>query len=233
VAQTLEIGRSLRERRTELGLGLEAVESKTKIRARYLAALEAERFGELPGDAYARGFLRTYADHLGLDGQEVLAAYRARERLREELAPVSPRPQRPYEPRRLGPVLAGAATAVVLVVCSLAAWQLGGSGETATPPAQPPAAEAKPKPAVAAPTLVLAATRATRVEIRFGGPRGKLVWSGRLRPGRELRLGLRRTLWLQSSAPRRLRLEVAGRPSRMPAGAGSVLVTRRGVRAAA
>ena len=140
MAQTLEIGRSLRERRTELGLALETVEGETKIRARYLAALEAERFGELPGDAYARGFLRTYADHLGLDGQEVLAVYRARERAGDELAPVSPRRERPYEPRRLRPVLAGVATAVVLVVCSLAAWQLGGSDDTTAPPAAPPAA---------------------------------------------------------------------------------------------
>ena len=229
MAQTLEIGRSLRERRTSLGLALETVESETKIRARYLAALEAERFGELPGDAYARAFLRTYADHLGLDGQEVLAAYRARERAREDAPPVSPRRQRPYEPRRLGPVVAGAVTAVVLVVCSLAAWQLGGSEKPAAPPATPPAAS--PTPRVRPATLALGSARAARVVVRFGGPGGKLVWSGTLRPGRDLRFGLRRKLWVESAAPRQLSLDVGGDTLRIPRGADSVVVTRSGLRA--
>src|SRR4029077_19010870 len=122
------------------------------------------------------------ADHLGLDGQEVLAAYRARERAREE-APVAPRPQRAYQPMRLGPAIAGLVTAVVLVVCSLAAWQLGDK-ETPQPAApQTPSPSARPHPAVTPATVALAATAASRVEIRFGGPRGRPVWSGTLRPG--------------------------------------------------
>ena len=47
--------------------------------------------------------------------------------------------------------------------------------------------------------LVLVLARLVPAVIRFGGPRGKLVWSGRLRPGRELRFGLRRALWVESS----------------------------------
>jgi hypothetical protein len=56
------------------------------------------------------------------------------------------------------------------------------------------------------------------------------VWSGTLRPGRELRFGLRRKLWVESSAPGRLSLEVAGDTLRMPRGTESVLVTRSGLR---
>jgi transcriptional regulator with XRE-family HTH domain len=228
VSGTLEIGRALREARLARGLALEAIEERTKIRVRYLTALENERFGELPGDAYARGFLRTYADHVGLDGQEVLAAYRARERLQEE-TPVAPRPQRPYEPLRIGPAVAGLVTAVVLVASSLVAWQLGGEDEPRAPTRPAPS----PAPASAAPAvLALTATGDAPLVVRRGGPQGRRVWSGTLREGRTLRLGLGRPLWLRTDAPQRLRLVVSGDPKRVPPGATAVVVTRDAVRAA-
>src|SRR3712207_5365237 len=62
------IGRILQQARQERGLSLEEVEQATKIRARYLMELERENFGMLP-DVYARGFLKTYADYLQLDGK--------------------------------------------------------------------------------------------------------------------------------------------------------------------
>jgi hypothetical protein len=231
VAHPLEIGRSLREARVARGLGLETVEEHTKIRARYLAALEEERFGELPGEAYARGFLRAYADHLGLDGQEVIAAYRAREQPREE-APVAPRAQRPYEPARLGPAIAGALAALVLVVSSLVAWQLGDDAPTRA--IHPPAAK-RTRPATQQPApavLTISATAAGPLQVRLGGPQGRRVWTGKLRAGQRLRLGLRRSLWLRAGAPGRLRLVVAGETRRLPPGVSTAIVTRRGVRAA-
>jgi hypothetical protein len=225
---TLEIGRTLREARLSRGLALETIEGRTKIRVRYLTALENERFGELPGDAYTRGFLRTYADHLGLDGQEVLAAYRARERQPDDV-PVAPRPQRPYEPLRLGPAVAGLVTAVVLVASSLVAWRLGGEEARTPAPPAPPA-----PPAVAAPPAVLAltATGDAPLVVRLAGPRGRRIWSGTLREGRTLRLGLGRPLWLRTESPRRLRLVVSGDAKRLPPGASAVVVTRDAVRAA-
>ncbi len=85
-----EIGRTLTEARTRLGLDLAEVERRTRIRARFLVALEEERFDLLPGDAYARGFLRSYAETLGLDGQLFLDEYKARfgERAQPALAPL-------------------------------------------------------------------------------------------------------------------------------------------------
>ena len=65
-----EIGTSLREARERQKLELSQVEGATRIRARYLQAFEDERFDILPGVAYAKGFLRTYADYLGLDAQQ-------------------------------------------------------------------------------------------------------------------------------------------------------------------
>jgi cytoskeleton protein RodZ len=63
----IALGSSLASARLALGLDLRDVERDTRIRARYLAALEQEEFDALPGEAYAAAFLRTYADHLGLD----------------------------------------------------------------------------------------------------------------------------------------------------------------------
>lgn len=64
------IGEELRRAREELGLSLEDVERATKIRRRYLEGIEREDYGVMPAPVYVRGFVRTYADHLGLDGEE-------------------------------------------------------------------------------------------------------------------------------------------------------------------
>src|SRR6476660_7489888 len=62
------IGDSLREARTRRGLSAADVQKGIRIRERYLTALEEEHWDLLPGEAYTKGFLRTYAEFLGLDG---------------------------------------------------------------------------------------------------------------------------------------------------------------------
>ena len=69
------LGQMLRAAREAKGLSLEEVEKTTRIRARYLAALEAEAFGELPSPVQLRGFLRNYAQHVGLNAEQLLALY--------------------------------------------------------------------------------------------------------------------------------------------------------------
>jgi cytoskeleton protein RodZ len=64
-----EIGRFLEQKRKEWGLSLEEVEQATKIRKRYLTGLEREDYAMLPDAVYARGFLKTYANYLGIDGE--------------------------------------------------------------------------------------------------------------------------------------------------------------------
>lgn len=70
-----ELGRRLAEARTAKGLSLADVETITRIRAKWLEALENGEYGKLPRGAVARGFLRTYAAYLGLDVQAVLELY--------------------------------------------------------------------------------------------------------------------------------------------------------------
>jgi transcriptional regulator with XRE-family HTH domain len=79
-----KIGRVLEKARKERGLSLEEVENATKIRKRYLAGLEREDFGVLPDAVYAHGFLKTYANYLGLDGEELSRELKDRRKPRRE-----------------------------------------------------------------------------------------------------------------------------------------------------
>lgn len=71
-----EIGQRLRERRLELGLSLSEAEAVTKIRKKYLEALETGDVTRIPGEVYVKGFLRAYGEYLGLDGWELVRRFR-------------------------------------------------------------------------------------------------------------------------------------------------------------
>ena len=79
-----KIGRFLEQKRKERGLSLEEVEQATKIRKRYLVGLEREDYAMLPDAVYAQGFLKTYANYLGLDGQALSRQLKSRRRPRRE-----------------------------------------------------------------------------------------------------------------------------------------------------
>ena len=82
-----QIGDSLREARTRRGYSAADVHKAIRIRERYLTALEEERWDMLPGEAYTKGFLRTYAEHLGLNSQLYIDEYNARIARHEEDGP--------------------------------------------------------------------------------------------------------------------------------------------------
>jgi len=71
-----ELGQLLREARLEKGLSLEEVENLTKIRKRYLEAIEEGQYKVLPGSFYVRAFVKSYAETVGLDADQVLRVYR-------------------------------------------------------------------------------------------------------------------------------------------------------------
>jgi cytoskeleton protein RodZ len=126
------IGETLREARMRQHLDITDVEAQTKIRAKYLRALENEDFGMLPGSTFVKSFLRTYAEFLGLDPHLLVEEYRARHDPRDEseLTPFA-RPargrQRRRPPRR--PAWLPIAGAVVAIVALLLVLGLtGGSG---------------------------------------------------------------------------------------------------------
>ena len=125
-----EIGYSLRAARERQGIGLPEAELATKIRAKYIRALEEEDFATLPADTYARGFLRTYAEYLGLDGEIYVDEYASRfhnAEWEEESALARRRPRRNPRERtieRRGVLLALAGIAV-LAALTVGAWVYG------------------------------------------------------------------------------------------------------------
>src|SRR3954451_11424283 len=99
------------------------VETATKIRAKYLRALENEEFGLLPGNTFVKTFMRTYAEYLGLDAQLLIEEYRVDYEPRGEgdLQPMVSRPSRRQQERRRpraqrGPPGPGTAILVAMVV---------------------------------------------------------------------------------------------------------------------
>src|SRR5213596_3602956 len=88
-----DIGETLRDARMRARIDVSEIEARTKIRAKYLRALENEEWGLLPGPTFVKSFLRTYADYLGLDSRLLLEQWkRSNERVTEaELPPLAPR----------------------------------------------------------------------------------------------------------------------------------------------
>jgi transcriptional regulator with XRE-family HTH domain len=148
------IGETLREARIRRRIDMAEVEEATKIRAKYLRALENEEWELLPGPTYVKTFLRTYADHLELDSRRLVDEYKLRyERPRAgEQAPFAglapggsraARRQRPQRRRRtaaaFGPAAVVLAIAVALVgaLYALGKWgqddRGGAPATTATP----------------------------------------------------------------------------------------------------
>src|ERR1700757_241941 len=121
-----EIGNSLRDARLRQGLDFPQVELATKIRGKYLRAIEEEQFDVLPAGTYVKGFLRAYAEFLGLDGQLYVDEYDSRFVIDAfedaPLRPRSPRRQREvsFERRAIVLALVGISALAALVI---AAWK--------------------------------------------------------------------------------------------------------------
>jgi cytoskeleton protein RodZ len=152
-AQMPEIGATLREARMRARIDVSEIEATTKIRAKYLRALENEEWGLLPGPTFVKSFLRTYAQALDLDGKALVEEYRLQNERPSEgvLEPiVAPAARRgrsrtpPKGPSRgyLAAVLVTVGLIVLLVVLLIAG---GGGSKKKTPPA----ASAKNHPATA------------------------------------------------------------------------------------
>lgn len=246
----LEIGSSLREARRLRNVDLADVERATRIRVKQLEALEQERFELLPPDPYRRSFLREYADFLGLDGDLYANEY--------DLRFNPPEPQLPSPPPRRGAgarllpgnrlVLACGLIAVALLL-ALGAWQLGRSGGKGTVARTTPPKTTAPSPASTRPRtstsagastpkqapqlLVLTAVRGSCwLVVRIGSARGPTVYEQTLQPGRTLRFGLRRPLWIRLGAPWSLDAAIGRRSLALPTHVGDVVATAAGLRSA-
>lgn len=131
------VGKRLRAARTRRKLTLQEAEEATKIRGRYLQAIESEDWDQLPGDTYARAFIRTYGALLGLDGERLAEEQRRTRgsaRPGERLPRVDPRPRR-VSPRRRAArrlpsgLIAVLVTAIVVIALLIVGISGGGSGD--------------------------------------------------------------------------------------------------------
>jgi cytoskeleton protein RodZ len=136
------IGPTLREARNRRKVDLSEVETAIKIRVRYLQAIENEEWDALPGPAYTRGFIRTYAIYLGLDGERLADEFSRTngpaegERVPKRVEPVQSGARR--GPLRVsGPVLIGTVCLVLIAVVVGIGLAGGGGGSSSSnaPPA--------------------------------------------------------------------------------------------------
>jgi cytoskeletal protein RodZ len=168
------IGETLREARMRQRLDITDVEAQTKIRAKYLRALENEDFGMLPGATFVKSFLRTYAEFLGLDPHLLVEEYRVRHDPRDEseLTPFA-RPPRGRERRRppRRPTWLPVAAAVVAILAVLLVLGLtGGSSDDSsntTPTTTTPKKATAKKKARSKPAKKRAARKPRTVKLRI------------------------------------------------------------------
>ena len=232
-----EIGSSLREARIRQGLDFAEIEQATKIRAKYLRALEDEHFELLPAEPYVKGFLGTYAEYLGLDGKLYVDEFNSRYATGEDDAPPvtrrpASRPRRRVESRLVVFALVVIAALAALVI---AAFRSGpDENPSLSPP--PPATQTKKRerptrkrparPRIA--RLVLTATNgASWVEAHAGSPAGRELFQGTIEPGQAKAMKARR-IWLNVGQPASLTWKLNGKRRRAPGvEQGFFLVTAR------
>jgi hypothetical protein len=227
-----DIGNSLREARLRQQLDFPELEQQTKIRSKYLQALEDEKFDVLPAPTYVKGFLRNYADALGLEGQLYVDEYNSRFVTGEEDIPLRPRDyqRRPqargmrFETRAVMLVIGAIAVVVALVV---GAAKFGSSnspkvqGINTTGPNLP---KRHHKPARPMARIVLTATNGDSwLLVRAGSAAGKQLYAGTLPQGHQLAFTGRpyvfRRIWFAANKPQNLVAKLNGRIVVIPAAA--------------
>ena len=208
-ALVFEIGNSLREARLRRHIEFSDAEHGTKIRGKYLRALEDERFELLPSHTYIKGFLRSYAEYLGLDGQLYVDEYNSRFVIGEEDGPIrSPRrvpaAKSRRSERRESNIVLLALTAIGLVTALvIVAWRFGNVDEepvrglNTTPAAAPAAAP----DAAGSVRLELRATRGdSYMIVRSGSAIGDELYKGTLERGQRQRFDAK-VLWVRLETP--------------------------------
>jgi cytoskeleton protein RodZ len=239
-----EIGSTLREARMRARIDITEVEQATKIRAKYLRALENEEWSLLPGPTFIKSFLREYADFLGLDARTLVEEYKLRyDRPSEhELAPLGARLGRErrggstagYRAPRVAPrwlIVGGALVAILALLALIGSLGGGDDGPSSsaststaaqrtsrTTPARsrPPAAPAAPSQA----SVAIVPTGTVYVCLVDGGGR-VLIPGSQFAAGQRVPVYRARKLRI-TLGNNAVRLRVDGRPMAVPASSAAI-----------
>ena len=214
-----EIGNSLREARIRRGIEFPEAEAAIKIRGKYLRALEEEQFEVLPAETYVKGFLRTYAEYLGLDGQLYVDEFNSRfvtgedseARRARTRRSTTARPQRRGRRTETNVVLIALAAIAIFTVIVIAAWKTGGS------PSTPPTTTAKKHARVPAALFTFTALHGTtHVIARNSSATGAIRYDGTVQKG-DSSVAIRgKRLWVAIDSPENLRVLVRGKRVHVP-----------------
>jgi len=201
------------------GVEFAQAELATKIRGKYLRALEDEQFDVLPSQTYVKGFLRTYAEYLGLDGQLYVDEFNSRfVGATDEHEPRTRRSQaRPQQRNRrieTNVVLIALAAIAVLTVIIISAWKA--SDNKSPPTVRTPPSSTRHSRAPSALLTLTGVRGSTHVAARVGSASGNVAFDGTIQKG-DAPIALRgRRLWLQIDSPENLRIQVRGRLVHVP-----------------
>ena len=236
-----EIGNSLREARLRQGLDFPELEQGTKIRGKYLRALEDEQFDVLPAQTYVKGFLRSYAEYLGLDGQLYVDEYNSRFVVGEEEPQSRPRRSAAavargvqVQSRVVLLTLLGIVSVTALVIV---AWTRG-EPQTVTPfglgTAKPPTHQTPVVPAATNTVrlLVKASRGSCWLQVHKTSATGPILFQGTLDQGQK-QLFTAQKLWITLDRPENLVTILNGHTRLLPVGGvKTLIVTPRGIRPA-
>ncbi len=220
-----EIGNTLREARVRRNLTLQQVEEDTKIRVKYVQAMENEDFDIMPGATYVKGFLRTYSTYLGLDPDVILDEYRSR---------ISPASEK-HEPFGGSSVIGkphshrGRNTLVfVAILCLLVLgviWVLGRGGEQKAPQTSPSALGISTQSPKASPSTGSQQTATDKLknvlkvnaafgdcwtQVRKDSATGSVLFTGTLLKGHSKTFKAQ-VLWVRLGSPSMVKLVVEGK----------------------
>jgi cytoskeletal protein RodZ len=223
--ETFGIGERLREAREAKGVSLDEVANQTRIPVRHLQHIEHEEWDALPAITYCIGFVRSYANTIGLDGAEMGRELRDRLGGSRSRAP-APEYYQPADPSRVPPRSLALIAAVIIVVAIIAyaIWRssLDDADEPASvtlpvpeaqAPAQPQPGAAQPlqPQAVAGQPVTLAATEEVWLRIEDGGG-GPALFQGILAPGQRFQVpSTAQRPMLRTGRPQVLRIQVGAR----------------------
>jgi transcriptional regulator with XRE-family HTH domain len=247
-----DIGNSLREARIRRGLSINDVEAVTRIRSKYLQALEENDFEVIPGPTFVKGFLRTYALFLKLDADLILSEYRSTYEPRgDEVATLrtdltqQPRSRTATERKRKrtrrtqrGYVLAGVA-AVVLV--ALLAWFGAGRGDEAAslesdnlnPPTSTSLVDSASVSTTTTGENVVFVVNVTEgscwLVIREDSEQGAELYAGTLSAGGQQTFDGAKRYWMMAGRPEVLAITVNAVAFTVAPPAGSFTITEAGI----